>query len=1066
MSKVRICRKACFYAIEVTAGILAALVLLLSFVGWQIYNGTFSTSYFNDYVGEIFIGQNSPYKVRIGDSQLYWDHQRGAVMLTVQNLGVHFPEKENLFELENVEVQFSRQALLSLSLAPKTLKFENSTLYMDRVNRKRLRFVQEEQTVSFSPDVIASLIVTPVYFLKQSKSLDAFESLSVQNLKVLRLDETGQHVPLVRQSDIIFYKSDSVLNGQFAADISVDQAVTNLDGEIIYDLNSDKFEVRTAFNDLSTEQLAKFQDGLVDHLPIEANFSGSLSTYLKITAQEDGTPTVDLDLVGLALVAKEGKINLAPYADEMLPFTDLKITAVSAKNLEYVQLREFTADLGALKITASGGAKLNEETQAHDIQVKVDIAEADAKKILAAWPPALATEARNWPAEHVKKGIIQASAAVGGRYIGESFELIDVKGSGTFKGASSTYFRTFPAVTDANGRLEFDMESANVYMDSGFVEDVAVSEGHVKLYDFDQDPAVADISFKAEGPIPSVLDILDRDPIYVSKQFPFPVEALSGTAVGTVQFFELPLLDIVMADEDFKLKVDGLLKDVDAQSFVGDRDLANGQFFINLDQSKISIRGPTQLDGVQINAEYAQTFSEDTILYTVSGHLTEAERKMIKVMDDDFFKGPLALDVKITDFSGKRYDIDANLDFTETSVIENFSNWTKPAGIPGTLAVKAKYNPEKSIELTQFNLKSKDLDVALLGFFDADFNPKDVVISKAEVGLTKLAGKLKEEEGMRKFSIQGEYLDATNFSQIPSSDATENSYLESHFDQVSFGGIETLNNAALIFDKDGQTGAYKSLNLIAYTGNQVPISARIYDDQGLRLFKVMADDAGSTLRGLDVYDNVQGGILDVTGAFDDTGEHSILEGTITIDDFRVTNAPAIAQILSVVLLTGVPDLLQGEGVKFEKLIGTFSYSDDLLTVKDLRASGNSVGVRATGVVDSRNDVIDMKGSVAPAYTLNKLLGEIPLIGSILTAGGTEQLLAANYSIKGSVEGPNVTVNPLTALTPGILRKLFSSETKYERPPEETEETEDKNIEADDVPPANKPAATDVLPQTN
>ena len=43
---------------------------------------------------------------------------------------------------------------------------------------------------------------------------------------------------------------------------------------------------------------------------------------------------------------------------------------------------------------------------------------------------------------------------------------------------------------------------------------------------------------------------------------------------------------------------------------------------------------------------------------------------------------------------------------------------------------------------------------------------------------------------------------------------------------------------------------------------------------------------------------------------------------------------------------------------------------------------------------------------------------------ILGGGRTEGLIAVDFKVAGALAGPNVTVNPLTAVAPGILRKLF------------------------------------------
>jgi hypothetical protein len=62
--------------------------------------------------------------------------------------------------------------------------------------------------------------------------------------------------------------------------------------------------------------------------------------------------------------------------------------------------------------------------------------------------------------------------------------------------------------------------------------------------------------------------------------------------------------------------------------------------------------------------------------------------------------------------------------------------------------------------------------------------------------------------------------------------------------------------------------------------------------------------------------------------------------------------------------------------------------------------------------------------VAPAYALNAILGQVPLIGPLL-GGGSQGLFAANFALSGATADPKVSVNPLSALAPGVLRQLFA-----------------------------------------
>ncbi len=70
-------------------------------------------------------------------------------------------------------------------------------------------------------------------------------------------------------------------------------------------------------------------------------------------------------------------------------------------------------------------------------------------------------------------------------------------------------------------------------------------------------------------------------------------------------------------------------------------------------------------------------------------------------------------------------------------------------------------------------------------------------------------------------------------------------------------------------------------------------------------------------------------------------------------------------------------------------------------------------------------MIDVSGTVVPAYAINSALGHIPVLGEIFTGGKKGGgVFAVNYTMSGPTDDPQVNVNPLSALTPGIFRNVF------------------------------------------
>jgi len=199
---------------------------------------------------------------------------------------------------------------------------------------------------------------------------------------------------------------------------------------------------------------------------------------------------------------------------------------------------------------------------------------------------------------------------------------------------------------------------------------------------------------------------------------------------------------------------------------------------------------------------------------------------------------------------------------------------------------------------------------------------------------------------------------------------------------------------------------------------------RIVPDKGGRHVTASADDAGELLRGLDYLRSMQGGKLSVQAEYDDAQPGRPLAGTANIENFRVRDAPALGRLLQAMTLYGLVELVQGPGLGFTRLVAPFRLTDDALDLTDARAFSSSLGLTAKGRANLDVQRLDMQGTIVPAYFFNSLLGNVPLVGKLFSPERGGGLFAASYTVSGPIEDPQVSVNPLTALTPGFLRGLF------------------------------------------
>lgn len=181
------------------------------------------------------------------------------------------------------------------------------------------------------------------------------------------------------------------------------------------------------------------------------------------------------------------------------------------------------------------------------------------------------------------------------------------------------------------------------------------------------------------------------------------------------------------------------------------------------------------------------------------------------------------------------------------------------------------------------------------------------------------------------------------------------------------------------------------------------------------------NDIGAVLRALNLYDNLIDGNVVLTGHInqDSTGITTKLQA----DQFTVRKAPIIAHLLAAASLHGLKNLLSHDGLKFAALNADIAWYGDRLNITRAEAHGGSLGVTAQGDITYPTGGLELRGTIIPAYLLNSILGQVPVV-NLLVGGKGQGLVAVNYHLTGKLAKPHVSVNPISALTPGFLRGVF------------------------------------------
>jgi hypothetical protein len=255
-------------------------------------------------------------------------------------------------------------------------------------------------------------------------------------------------------------------------------------------------------------------------------------------------------------------------------------------------------------------------------------------------------------------------------------------------------------------------------------------------------------------------------------------------------------------------------------------------------------------------------------------------------------------------------------------------------------------------------------------------------------------------------------------------------------------GEEKLNNIVLNLNIDNFY--YDSI----YFGHTI-IESEIKNNQLLKFKGNISDNKNINIRFTNVMDK-QLGLNKINIEFDDFGkflnkssiseafiegegtatlyfkELDLLSGRLEIADSSIKNSSFLARLLQLASFTGLLEILTNEGIPFDRIFINFTNKNGIINIEEAKFQGFSLGGNLKGFTDLDKQKLSLEGIIVPAYAINALLNKIPLIGQVITGIEGDGLIGVNFKVTGTYDEPSYNVNPLSILTPGILRSVFES----------------------------------------
>ncbi len=685
--------------------------------------------------------------------------------------------------------------------------------------------------------------------------------------------------------------------------------------------------------------------------------------------------------------------------------------------------------------------------------LSLELDQVDFADLSRLWPEGTGGGARGWIVQNITAGTARnGHVEVGLEAREDDLSAIELtRASGTLDGTGLKVFwlRPIPPIDNGQAQLRIvDPDTLEITVSAGQqrlrgqpdnAPGLALRSGRMRITGIMQPKQIGAIEAEIAGSVPDAIALLREPRLKLFEKHPLDLRIPAGQAAVKLAV-GLPL-DADVSMDAISIRAQAHLEGVRLNGVVAGRDLDQGVIDLDANTEGMKLNGRATLAGIPAKLDGMMDFragSPTQVLQkiTVSGTPDAAQLTAAGADVSGALTGKIGLQATLTERRNGQGELGVTADLGATELTAPALEWHKPADSPASASAKLVLDRDRLSRIENIQLDGRALEMR--GSADCTEGKLSLLrIDRLVLGRTAAQGTIRFPVGSSGGPIVGSITGAsvdlsdrlghhapTRKSAEPKTEPPPGPpwTIDARFDRALMAQNRIFFGLALHAESDGRL--VQRLRLDGQTSTQSSFRLEITPEQNARRLTASAGDAGELLRGLDIVHTMENGRLTVQARFDDSKPGRPLSGSADIADFRIRNAPALAKLLQAMTLYGLVEVVRGPGLGFSQLVAPFRLAGDEVELFDARAFSPSLGLTLKGRVDLNAEQIDMQGTIVPAYFFNSLLGNIPLVGKLFSPERGGGLFAASYTLRGPLEDPEVFINPLTALTPGILRGLF------------------------------------------
>ncbi len=1055
----------------VTLAITIALVIGagVAAMAWRLSQGPVDLPWLATRLVAAANVNGGPTKLAIGSVALTWEGFRLGVDrpldLRVTNVTVSDQTGRLRLDIPSAEVSLSLRELLRGRVQPRAVEMDGPRLTLLRAADGRVSLdlgslTEASDSGIASPAESTTDTQTPINALLAELARPATNdrernrnTLSSQ-LRLLRIRD-AQVVVVDRQLGVTWRapkaeidltrKPQGGVDGSADLSLALGEQQARLTVSATLAAGATETHLRARLTAIKPAALAREASGLAALAAVDAPVSGEADLDLD----------ANLAVLTVRLTARAGSGNVT-IGQSNVPIVGAALAVSGTPDALTLQILQATlrGHEGGPQTLIQARGTAQRSSGRMDSTLSLDLDQADFADLQRLWPAGIGGNARDWILENIPSGMARNGhfeIALAAPEDLSSVELTSATGTLNGEGLQVWWLRPVPPIENGMAQLRIlDPDTLEIVVASGRQRPrsqksdtgnggLQIHGGRVRITGVMQRDQVAAIDADIAGSVPDTIALLREPRLGLLDRHPIDLKNPAGQA--TVKLTVGFPLERKLRMDDVAIHAQSHLEGVHLGGIAAGRDLDQGVLDLNATVDGLKVNGRALLAAIAAQFDVAMDFRAgppEQVLQsvTVSARPDASQLAAAGLDATSVVTGPMQLRATLTEHRSGQGELGITADLTAADLTVTPLEWRKAREVSAKAAARLTMEHDRLTGIDNIQLDGDDL--VLRGNADArDGKVALLHLDRMVLGRTVAHGTLRLPDpaggGPIVADIGGPTIDmAPRFSRRatarkPSRPGAEPPpgppwTVQARFDRALMANDEVISRLALSAENDGRV--FQRLRLEGQTGSRSPFLVQIVPNKGGRRLTASAGNVGELLRGLDVVHTMQGGRLAAQANYEDAQPGRPLSGSADIEDFRIQGAPPLAKLLQAMTLYGLVEVVQGPGLGFSRLVAPFRLTDDALELTEARAFSSSLGLTAKGRIDFAAHQIDMQGTIVPAYFFNSLLGKIPLVGKLFSPERGGGVFAASYTLHGPMENPDVSVNPLTALTPGFLRGLF------------------------------------------